>query len=154
MKNKTIQLVAMGNALVDMQFRVSDELLKKLPVVKGEMRLVDEQEQISIINHLVNIIPNRCSGGSATNTIDAFAKFGGKAAYLTCVGDDANGKYYYNELKNDNILFKNNFIADVPTGTCLVLITPDGERSMLTCLGASKHFSIDHLDEELIASSE
>ena len=154
MTNKTIQLTAIGNGLVDLQFRVSEEMLSTLSVVKGEMRLVEHQTQLTIINSLKNIVPNRCSGGSATNTIDAFAKFGGNAAYLTSVGDDANGKYYYNELKIDNIKFKNNIISNTPTGSCLVLITPDGERSMLTCLAASKEFSLEHLDEELIANAE
>ena len=154
MENSKIQLCALGNALVDMQFFVSDSMLEKLYIHKGEMRLVEMQEQLSIIKRLENIVPHRCSGGSATNTIDAFAKFGGKAAYLTSVGDDGNGIYYYNELGAINVVFKRNIIVGQPTGTCLILITPDGERSMLTCLAASKSFSLEHLDAELIKSSE
>jgi sugar/nucleoside kinase (ribokinase family) len=154
-KNKTIQLCGIGNGLVDMQFRVTDALLEQLPnIEKSEMRLLDELEQISTISLLKNIVPNRCSGGSATNTLYAFAQFGGKGAYLTSVGDDGNGKYYYDELNNVGIKYKTNTIADKKTGTCLVLITPDGERTMLTCLAASQDFDVNHIDEELIATSE
>ena len=155
LKNKTIQLCGIGNGLVDMQFRVSDAIITKLPnIAKSEMRLIEELEQISTISLLKNIVPNRCSGGSATNTLYAFAQFGGKGAYLTSVGDDGNGKYYYNELDSVGIKYKNNIIKDKATGTCLVLITPDGERTMLTCLAASQYFGLEHLDEELIATSE
>ena len=151
---KTIQLTAIGNALVDIQYFINDDMLTKLNIPKGEMRLVEAAQQQEIINLLSNEQHNKCSGGSATNTIDAFVKFGGKGAYLSCVGDDDNGTFYYNELKNSGILYKNNIISNTPTGTCLVLITPDGERSMLTCLSASKHFDTQHLDEELIAKAE
>jgi len=154
-KEKTIQLCGIGNGLVDMQFRISDAILSHIPnASKGEMRLVEELEQLSLIDLLQNIVPNRCSGGSATNTLYSFAQFGGKGAYLTSVGDDGNGKYYYEELANVGIKYKPNIISGKSTGTCLVLITPDGERTMLTCLAASKYFNIEHLNEELIASSE
>jgi sugar/nucleoside kinase (ribokinase family) len=138
-----------------MQFRVSDAIIAKFPnKPKGEMRLVEELEQITIIDLLKNIVPNRCSGGAATNTLYAFAQFGGTGAYLTAVGDDGNGKYYYDELNNVGIKYKNNIIPNKSTGTCLVLITPDGERTMLTCLSASQDFGIEHIDANLIATSE
>ena len=155
LKEKTIQLCGIGNGLVDMQFRVPDEIITQIPnIVKGEMRLVNELEQKSVIDLLKNIVPNKCSGGSATNTLYALAQFGGKGAYLTCIGDDDNGKYYYDELSNIGLKYKNNAIKNKSTGTCLVLITPDGERTMLTCLAASQDFDVQHIDEELIASSE
>lgn len=151
---KTIQLCGIGNGVVDMQFRISDALIEKLNIPKGEMRLVEELEQVSTISILKHVVPHRCSGGSATNTLYAFAELGGTGAYLTSVGDDGNGKYYYDELNNVGIKYKNNVIPNKSTGSCLVLITPDGERTMLTCLAASQDFNIEHLDEELIASSE
>jgi len=154
LKEKTIQLCGIGNGLVDMQFRISDALIEKLNITKGEMRLVEELEQVSTISLLKNVVPHRCSGGSATNTLYAFAELGGVSAYLTSVGDDGNGKYYYDELNSVGIKYKNNVIPNKQTGTCLVLITPDGERTMLTCLAASQYFNTEHLDEELIASSE
>jgi len=153
--NKTIQLCAIGNGLVDMQYQVPDELFNSLNVPKGEMRLVENDEQNKIIELLnTTVKPNKCSGGSATNTVDAFAQFSGTAAYLTAVGDDENGKFYFQELAQCNIKYKNNVIKNTPTGTCLVLITPDAERTMLTCLAASKEFTLEHLDENLIAQSE
>ena len=153
-KNKSIQLCAIGNGLVDMQYQVSDELFNLLNAPKGEMRLVENDEQNKKIELLNTIKPNKCSGGSATNTVDAFAQFGGTAAYLTTVGDDENGKFYFQELARCKIKYKNNVIKNTPTGTCLILITPDAERTMLTCLAASKEFALEHLDEELIAQSE
>ena len=153
--NKSIQLCAIGNGLVDMQFQISDAIFNSLNVPKGEMRLVENDEQNKIIQRLnATVKSNKCSGGSATNTVDAFAQFGGTAAYLTTVGDDENGKFYFQELEKHNIKYKNNVIKNSPTGTCLVLITPDAERTMLTCLAASKEFSLEHLDENLIANSE
>jgi sugar/nucleoside kinase (ribokinase family) len=154
MNEKTIQLCGLGNGLVDMQFRISDAIIEKLNIPKGEMRLIEELEQLSIIDLLKNVVPNRCSGGSATNTLYAFAQFGGKGAYLTSVGNDGNGKYYYDEVAKVGIKYKPNIIENKPTGTCLILITPDGERTMLTCLAASQDFNPQHLDEELIATSE
>ena len=154
-QNKSIQLCAIGNGLVDMQYQVSDELFNSLNAPKGEMRLVENDEQNKIIELLnATVKPNKCSGGSATNTVDAFAQFGGSAAYLTAVGDDENGKFYFQELEQCKIKYKKNVIKNAPTGTCLVLITPDAERTMLTCLGASKQFALEHLDENLIAQSE
>jgi len=110
-KEKTIQLCGIGNGLVDMQFRISDLLIEKLNIPKGEMRLVEELEQVSTISLLKHVVPHRCSGGSATNTLYAFAEFGGTAAYLTSVGDDGNGKYYYDELNSVGIKYKNNINA-------------------------------------------
>jgi sugar/nucleoside kinase (ribokinase family) len=151
---KPIQLCAIGNGLVDMQYQISDELLNLLNAPKGEMRLVESEEQTKKIELLSTLKPNKCSGGSATNTVNAFAQFGGIAAYLTAIGDDENGKFYFQELTQCNIKYKNNVIKNTPTGTCLVLITPDAERTMLTCLAASTEFALEHLDEELIAQSE
>ncbi|MDR0927588.1 MAG: adenosine kinase [Ignavibacteria bacterium] len=151
---KTLQLTAIGNGVVDMQYQISEELFATLNVPKGEMRLVEPDEQLAIIAKLHIATPNKCSGGSATNSVDCFAKFGGKAAYLTAVGDDANGKFYYDELEQCGIKYKPNVIKNASTGTCLVLITPDGERTMLTCLAASKEFSEVHLDATLIADAE
>lgn len=157
-KTKSIQLCAIGNGIVDIQHRVSEELFKNFDLPKGEMRLVEPSFQIDIIKKIYentkNLSPNKCSGGSATNTIDAFAQFGGTAAYLTAVGDDENGNFYYKELDDFSINYKKNVIPNTPTGVCLVLITPDGERTMLTSLAASKQFSSEHIDKELIAKAE
>lgn len=151
---KPIQLCGIGNGLVDMQYQITNETFEKLNLPKGEMRLVSTHKQNSLIAQLKDVLPHKSSGGSATNTIYAFAKFGGKAGYLTTVGDDGNGRFYYDELDKCNIAYKENVIRNTNTGTCLVLITPDGERTMLTDLAASSQFRKEHLDEDLISKSE
>ena len=156
--SKNIQLCGIGNGLVDIQYKISDELFNSLNLPKSEMRLVAPDEQMELLNKInessEKFSYNKCCGGSATNTIQSFAEFGGKTAYLTAVGDDENGNFYYSELENSKVKYKQNFIPNLLTGICLVLITPDGERTMLTSLGASKSFSIENLDENLIAQSE
>lgn len=153
-RQKNIQVCGIGNGVVDVQYQISDEFLNELDVPKGEMRLVNAEYHKELQEKLKNIKPNRCGGGSAGNTIDAFAKFGGKAAMLSAVADDENGKFYYSELDRLNIKYKNNLISEEPTGVCFVLITPDGERTMLTSLAASKYFSKKNLSEELIANAQ
>lgn len=97
---------------------------------------------------------SQSSGGSAANTIIAFAEFGGSAAYMTSLGNDDFGKYYSGEFKELGIKLDSHFLETEPTGTCLVLITPDSERTMNTALGASALFSPEHINEETIAESE
>ncbi len=151
---KNIKLCGIGNGIVDMQYKISEEELCSIAIPKGEMRLIDEEKQKQLFKKLSHIKPHISSGGSATNTIDAFAKYGGKAAFLTCVGDDDNGRFYYHQLKELGIDYKDNTIANTPTGACFVLITPDTERTMLTSLAASSHFAEQNISGELIAASE
>ncbi len=152
-KNKKIQLCGIGNGLLDLQYEVSDGDILRLGLSKGEMRLVSTNEQSKIINAIDKKSFNKCSGGSAANTVIAFAEFGASAAYMTSLGNDDNGKFYAQEFKELGINLHSEFL-DEKTGTCLVLITPDSERTMNTCLGASELYSEDFLDEQLIAESE
>lgn len=151
---KTIKLCGIGNGILDMQYLVSEEDFEKIGVPKSEMRLVDLTYHRKLFEQLAHLTPRKSPGGSTGNTIDAFAKFGGSASLLVAVGSDKNGQFYYDELEKHNINYKKNIIDNDLTGTSFVLITPDGERTMLTALSASSHFSEEHLSEELIASSE
>lgn len=152
-KDKKIELCGIGNGLLDLQFEVSDTDILRLGLNKGEMKLVSTEDQSKIIDTIENKSFNKCSGGSAANTVIAFAEFGGRAAYMTSLGRDDNGKFYAQEFKELGINLKSEFL-DEKTGTCLVLITPDSERTMNTCLGASELYSKDFVDEQLIADSE
>jgi sugar/nucleoside kinase (ribokinase family) len=154
MNNKDLQLCAIGNGLLDIQAGISDEEISQLGIAKGEMRLVDSSFQQEIINKLGNRKLHKSSGGSAANSIIAFSQFGGKAAYNTLLGNDEYGNFYHNEFKELGIEINNHKLQNIPTGTCLVLITPDSERSMLTCLSASSHLSKEHINEDLIKRSE
>ncbi|MBI5324067.1 MAG: adenosine kinase [Ignavibacteriae bacterium] len=147
---KDIELCGIGNSLLDIQYIIPDETISRLNIKKGEMRLVDSSQQNEIINKLGINEEHRASGGSAANTIIAYSQFGGTAAYNSKLGDDDFGKFYAKEFRELGIILDYSNSKTEPTGTCLILITPDSERTMFTSLGASAFFGIDDLSEELI----
>ena len=151
---KDIQLCGLGNALVDLQFEVSDQEIARLGIAKGTMTLTDWSSQNEILKKLSGVNHNKCSGGSAANTVIAFSKFGGKAAYTTNLGNDDFGHFYANEFKELGIVLQTEHLEEHPTGICLVLISPDAERTMMTYLGASASISSDHINRDIIARSE
>jgi len=125
-----------GNAIMDMQVRCDDAFLARHGIEKGIMTLVDEERQQSILAALAEHEVNYCSGGSAANTIVGIADMGGKAAYACKTGEDDFGRRYLEEMQKLGIRI------EIPqqagqTGTCVVLITPDAQRTMLTHLGIS-----------------
>ncbi|MFP4369016.1 MAG: adenosine kinase [Candidatus Kapaibacterium sp.] len=151
---KDIQLCGLGNGLVDIQYEVSDDELKNLKLKKGEMRLVENDEQRKLIDKFAHRKHHKSSGGSAANTVIAFSLLGGKAAYKTTLGNDKFGLFYAKEFTDLGIVLKARLIDTHPTGTCFVFVTPDSERTMNTSLGASAEFGEAEIDEEIIARSE
>lgn len=151
---KNIDLCGLGNGLVDLQYEISDEKLADLKIAKGLMTLVSEEEQAKYLELLKGKNEHKCSGGSAANTVIGFTQFGAKAAYNTVLGNDKYGQFYASEFKELGIELQAELLDDAPTGTCLVLITPDSERTMLTSLGASAKFETKHLSEEVIRRSK
>ena len=152
--NKDIELIGLGNGLVDLMFEVSDNELQDLNLKKGEMLLVDTSQQEPILKLFSERAQYKCSGGSAANTIIAFSQLGGKSAYKTVLGNDELGKFYANEFRELGINLSADFVSEYPTGTCVVLITPDTERTMHTALGATALFNESNIAEEIIARSE
>ncbi|MBI5136098.1 MAG: adenosine kinase [Nitrospirae bacterium] len=142
-----------GNAIMDLQLRVQDDILQRIQVDKGIMTLVDSERQSGVLKGLDGQPVNRCSGGSACNTVVGVADFGGSAAYACKVGQDAIGKHYLQELRQLGI---DCHVTPSPgeTGTCVVLITPDAQRTMLTHLGASTGLSVDDVHEDAIARAK
>jgi sugar/nucleoside kinase (ribokinase family) len=151
---KDIELCGIGNALVDLQYNASYKELEKLKLRKGEMKLVSPEEQTQILIKLAGEGHYKSSGGSAANTIIAFSAFGGSAAYKTVLGKDNFGDFYLNEFKKLGIELHTEQLEDMPTGTCVVLITPDSERTMHTCLAATSQFTSKHISKELIDRSQ
>jgi sugar/nucleoside kinase (ribokinase family) len=151
---KDIDLCGIGNGLVDLQFEVTDEEFAQFNLRKGGMALVSKDQQATLLEKLEEKAGLVCSGGSAANTIIAFSKFGGKAAYKTVLGDDDFGKFYAKEFKDMHIELRSPLIKGEQTGTCIVLITPDSERTMNTCLGATSLFSESQIDKDLIKRSK
>ena len=154
MAEKNMDLCGLGNALVDLQFEVNEDEFKEIGYGKGDMILVEEDKQILHLNKLKDKQNNRCSGGSAANTIIAFSQFGGKSAYMTVLGNDNLGSFYASEFKSLGIELNAEHLNDKQTGTCLVLITPDSERTMLTYLGATSEFGENNINEEIIKRSK
>jgi len=131
-----LDVYGVGNALVDVQVRVDDEFIARHGLKKGHMELVDALRQAQVLAALAGHPVNRCSGGSAANTVVGVAELGGRAGYCGKVGSDDLGAFYRDDLSAVGVRF-DGAASNEPTGTALVLITPDAQRTMLTCLAAS-----------------
>ncbi|MFK7976775.1 MAG: adenosine kinase [Halioglobus sp.] len=146
-----------GAALVDTEIKVDDSDLEQMGVDKGLMTLVDEARQSELINHLEGhlVKAKHASGGSAGNSMIATAQFGGPT-FMSCkVANDSDGDIYVQDLEAAGV--DHCFTGQRESGTtgkCLVMITPDAERSMNTFLGISETLSTAQLDEAAIANSE
>ncbi|MDH5387294.1 MAG: adenosine kinase [Gammaproteobacteria bacterium] len=152
---KKYDVYGLGNALVDMEFEVEDSFLELMRIDKGIMTLVDEEEQHRLMTHLDAFEGNKASGGSAANTLIAVAAMGGSSYYTCKVADDDLGQFYLNDLKEAGV--DTNMNGTHPngiTGKCLVMVTPDAERTMHSFLGISSELSINELHKDNIANSE
>jgi sugar/nucleoside kinase (ribokinase family) len=145
---------ALGNALVDMEYEVSPEDLAHLNIDKGVMTLVDEAHQLRIMDHLRERPHHRGSGGSAANSIIALAQFGGTGWYSCKVADDELGHFYLKDLRDGGIATRDTrFLEQGDTGRCVVLVTPDSDRTMCTYLGVSGNLSLHELDLDALKAS-
>ena len=144
----------LGNALVDMEFEIDDQFLQDNQIDKGVMTLVDENQQHELISQLDAFEGNKASGGSAANTLIAVSSMGGSSYYSCKVADDELGHFYLDDLKaagvdcNINGKHKGGI-----TGKCLVMVTPDAERTMHTFLGISSELSPYEISEYAIKNS-
>jgi sugar/nucleoside kinase (ribokinase family) len=142
-----------GNAIMDMQLRCDDAFLENMGIEKGIMTLVDEEQQKTILDVLADHDVHYCSGGSAANTIVGIADMGGKTAYACKTGADDFGGQYLKEMKELGITI------EIPqtegqTGSCVVLITADAQRTMLTNLGISSALHAGDIIESEIAKAK
>lgn len=154
--SRNIDIYGIGNALVDTEITLTDDELKALGVEKGVMTLIDEARQTQMIDQLSNhlVASKRASGGSAANTVVGAAYLGSKTFYSCKVADDENGAFYLNDIREAGVATPSSLtLSQGITGKCLVLITPDAERSMNTFLGISQDLSVDELDLAAVAQS-
>jgi sugar/nucleoside kinase (ribokinase family) len=145
-----------GNALVDMEYRVDDGFLRRYGIDKGHMTLVDEMRMDALINALADLEHERLSGGSAANTVYAVQAFGGRAFYSCRLADDTTGRHFLSDLRNAGVTTNENALSpSVPgkSGRCLVLVTPDAERTMNTFLGISTALMPADLDAASLRAS-
>ena len=145
-----------GNALVDMEFEVSADLLQQLEIDKGVMTLMDENRQHAILEQLSEFPCKKSCGGSAANTMVAVSQLGGKGFYSCKVANDETGSFYLADLLRCGVEtnLQNGNRENGITGKCLVMVTPDADRTMNTFLGITAGFSENELIPEAIADSE
>lgn len=142
-----------GNALVDVLSQESDEFVESAGVPKGSMSLIDEDRATSLYELMGAGI--EVSGGSAANTIVGVAALGGSAQYIGKVRDDQLGAVFAHDIRATGVTYQIEPAASGPsTGCCLILITPDAQRTMNTYLGASVHLSAEDVDAKVISDSK
>ena len=153
---KKYNVYGIGNALVDIVTEVSDDFLTSHNVEKGLMTLVDEERQHQLVDAIHLPDSNMQCGGSAANTIMAVSQFGGSSFYSCKVASDDMGKFYLEDL-NKNGVGTNLKFEDTPegiTGKCLVMTTPDANRTMNTFLGITSTFSKRQVNEAALKDAE
>ncbi len=147
----TLDVVGIGNALVDVLSHEEHAFVDDLALVRGAMTLIETDRAEELYDAMGPGI--EVSGGSAANTVAGVASFGGRAAYLGKVSDDQLGIVFAHDMRANGVVFRSPAALDgPPTGRCLIVVTPDAERTMNTYLGASAHFCADDVDPELVAA--
>ena len=153
MSDKMIDVVGIGNAIVDVLAQADDALLQRLGITKGAMTLVDAGRSAQIYDAMGSAI--EVSGGSAANTIAGVASLGGRAAYIGKVGNDQLGGIFRHDIRTNGVYFETpSAKSDTPTARSMIMVTPDAERSMNTFLGACVELTPDDVDPALISRSK
>jgi len=149
----TLDVVGIGNALVDVLSHETDDFIDTQGLVKSAMTLIEPDRAEQLYAAMGPGI--ELSGGSAANTIAGVASFGGRSAYMGRVFDDQLGGVFAHDLRAQGVVFDNKPVTDGPsTGRSLIVVTPDGHRTMNTCLGASAFFGPGDIDPDLIRNAQ
>ncbi len=153
MSEPRLDVVGIGNALVDVLSHAEDDFLQTNEIVKGGMTLIDEDRAAELYGKMGAAV--EISGGSGANTTAGIAGLGGKVAYLGKVKNDQLGEIFAHDIRAIGVEFDTDRPSDGPaTGRCLIIVTPDAERSMSTYLGASQGLGPDDVPADLIASAK
>jgi len=152
MADATLDIVAMGDAIVDVIAGCDDEFLTVHNLPKGSMQLLTPAQADTLYDAMG--MAQEMSGGSAANSMAGIAAMGGKAAFIGQVAKDQLGIIFEHDMHALGVRFDTPpLVGGPPTGRCLILVTPDGQRTMNTCPGASHELTADGLDRDLIASA-
>jgi sugar/nucleoside kinase (ribokinase family) len=143
-----------GNAIMDFQIEVSEEDIQRFGLEKGSMTLAEPGDHQKLLAALLGKEIKQSSGGSGANTIIALSQLGKSVSYGCIVGDDPRGSEYLDELKELGVSLFNAPVPGGVTGLSVVMITPDAERTMSTCLGITGSFAPEHVSAEVIADSK
>ena len=148
-----MKILGIGNAIVDVLCKVEDDFLSDNSLTKSSMKLVDEVEFKKLLSNLK--IEETVSGGSVANSIVGLSQLGNDVGFIGKVNDDDFGSKYEEGLKKENVkYFYSKKKENLPTGTCLILITPDSERTMCTFLGTASKINENDVDVETVKKSE
>ena len=149
-----MKILGIGNAIVDVICKVDDNFITKNSLTKGTMKLIFEESEFK--NLLTNLkIEKTVSGGSVANSIVGISQLGNKVGFIGKVSDDDLGSKYEEGLKNENVeYFYSKKKEELPTGTCLILVTPDSERTMCTFLGTAGKINENDVNTDAIKKSE
>ncbi len=150
---RAFNVYGIGNALVDIQYRVTPDFLARFGIEKGVMTLIEEDRHHELLDRLGDDVLKRSSGGSAANTMIAVASLGGTAYYACKVARDAYGDFYLRDLAEAGVA-SNRFQGEGITGKCLVMITDDADRTMNTYLGITGTFGPEQLESDVIRRSD
>lgn len=148
-------VAAVGNAIVDVIAPADDSFLAEEGLTKGAMSLIDEARAAALYKKMSAGV--EASGGSAGNTTAGVASFGGRAAYIGKVADDVLGKVFRHDITAQGVAFSPRPLppgAGLATGTSLINVTPDGQRTMCTCLGVANLLGPDDIDEDMVRAAE
>ena len=152
---KSYKVVGIGNAIIDILTYVDDEFLKKNNIKKGVMNLISSDRSKELLKKIK--VSKKVAGGSAANTIVGLSQLGLDTSYIGKVNNDHLGEFFINELNKNHVTFKNfNKIIfnNLATGHCIVLVTPDGERTMNTYLGITEFLTKDDIHIDILNNSE
>ena len=148
-----MKILGIGNAIVDVLCKVDDDFLVKNSLTKSTMKLIDEDEFKTLLSLLS--IEETVSGGSVANSMVGLSQLGNNVGFIGKVNDDNLGQKYEDGLKKEKVNYLYNKKKEpIPTGSCLILITPDSERTMCTYLGTAGRINDQDIDESIIKNSE
>ena len=148
-----MKILGIGNAIVDVLCKVDDDFLVKNSLTKSTMKLIDEDEFKTLLSLLS--IEETVSGGSVANSIVGLSQLGNNVGFIGKISEDSLGQKYEDGLKKEKVNYLYNKKKEpIPTGSCLILITPDSERTMCTYLGTAGKINDQDIDESIIKNSE
>ena len=149
-----MKILGIGNAIVDVICKVEDNFINQNNLTKGTMKLIfDDKEFKNLLSSLK--IERTISGGSVANSIVGLSQLGNKVGFIGKVSDDELGSKYEDGLKSEKVeYFYHKKKEELPTGTCLILVTPDSERTMCTFLGTAGKINENDVEANVVKNSE
>ena len=149
-----MKILGIGNAIVDVICKIDEDFINQNDLTKGTMKLIFEDEEFKSMLSNLNI-EKTISGGSVANSIVGLSQLGNKVGFIGKVSDDELGSKYEYGLKSENVeYFYSKKKEELPTGTCLILVTPDSERTMCTYLGTAGKINENDVNSDVVKQSE